>query len=61
MSYYKESQAKYNKEVYKFMMKFSKAEAEEAERFKNHCKAVGMTAQKYIKLLIREDMERKGY
>lgn len=61
MSYYAESQRRYNKEVWRFTMKFSKSEAEEGERFKKHCENVGMSAQQYIKLLIREDMERKGY
>ena len=61
MSYYAESQRRYNKEVWRFTMKYSKADAEEGERFKKHCENVGMTAQQYIKLLIREDMERKGY
>lgn len=61
MSYYAESQKRYNQNIYRFMMKFSKSEQEIGDRFKKHCENVGMSAQQYIKLLIREDMERKGY
>lgn len=61
MSYYKESQTNYSRRILKYQIKWSLAEAEEGERFKKHCENVGMSAQQYIKLLIREDMERKGY
>lgn len=53
----KEAQQRYDKKTKRIMIKYSIAEKEEYKRIEEHLIKLNISYQKYVKQLIRKDME----
>lgn len=60
-TYYAESQKTYNDKCLKYTIKFTLNESEVAEIVSRAIANSGMTPNKYIKIAIREKLERDGF
>lgn len=60
MSYYKESQSKYNQKRLQYKCTYSITDIADGKRLKQYLADTGQSANAYIKSLIRADLDGKG-
>ncbi len=61
MAYNKKSQTEYKKKLKQFKVQYSLNDAQEGERIKAYLEQTGQTANSYIKGLIKNDLDKKGF
>lgn len=61
MTYYKGSQAEYNKKCLQFKAQYRLTDIAEGERLKAYLEQSGQSANSYIKGLIKADLDSKGF
>lgn len=60
MAYSPVSQKTYNQKCIRFAIKYTPSEKKESDRLKEYLEKNGLSANGYIKELIKKDLDRKG-
>lgn len=60
MAYNKKADANYRKKCNTIGLKYTPNESNEYVRIKTYCDVKGMSLQKYIKELVKRDLDNKG-
>lgn len=61
MAYSKEAQARYKKKIVQYSVKYALSEQNESNRVKAYLAQTGQSANSYIKGLIKQDLDSKGF
>lgn len=61
MTYYKESQKAYNQKCLQYKVQYRLKDIGEGERLKEYLQKSGQSANSYIKELIKNDLNSKGF
>lgn len=61
MAYSAKSQATYNKKCVRLAIKYTPNELKESNRVKKYLAQTGQSANSYIKRLIKDDLDSKGF
>lgn len=61
MAYSKEAQARYKKKIVQYSVKYALSEQNESNRVKAYLVQTGQSANAYIKQLIKQDLDNKGF
>ena len=61
MTYYKGSQAEYNKKCLQFKAQYRLSDINDGQRLKAYLEKTGQSANSYIKGLIKSDLDSKGF
>lgn len=61
MAYYKKSQAEYKKKLKQFKVQYNLQDNSEGLRVQKYLEQTGQSANAYIKNLIKNDLDSKGF